>query len=216
MFDEKSMVPALADLGYLRLKKRIYKASWSSTDVDHFLFLSLYGGGNYFACEFGLRNAAAERFAVECLKLFAGPIFQDVRFDPRFDCRMRFSLGMLAGWPSRSSLELSTMFGAELVGRVQSEISSLLFPVVRSVLSAADLLSFLIRDDESSRWLRVSGAVRAAKIVYLGRQLGMQTIEIEAMLQPYLKEIAANIGTNATADWDSPSVFLEKVLQYAN
>jgi hypothetical protein len=91
-----------------------------------------------------------------------------------------------------------------------------LFPVVRSVLSAADLLSFLIRDDESSRWLRVSGAVRAAKIVYLGRQLGMQTIEIEAMLQPYLKEIAANIGTNATADWDSPSVFLEKVLQYAN
>ena len=61
MFDEKSITPGLAELGYLHLKKRTYKASWSSTEVEHFLFLSLYGGGNYFVCEFGIRNPPAER-----------------------------------------------------------------------------------------------------------------------------------------------------------
>jgi hypothetical protein len=41
MFDEKSIAPGLAELGYLRLKKLTYKASWSLTDVEHFLFFSL-------------------------------------------------------------------------------------------------------------------------------------------------------------------------------
>jgi hypothetical protein len=216
MFDERSMASGLAELGYLRLKKQVYRASWSSTDVEHFLFLSLYGGGNYFTCEFGLRNAAAERFAVECLRLFGGPVFRDVRFDPRFDCRMRFSLGALAGWPSRSSLLITAMSDAALNDKIKSDIRDLLFPVVRSVLCAADLFSFLIRDDESSRWLTVNGAVRAAKIVYLGRQLGLQTIELEAMLQPFLQEIGANIGRGPTEDGVSPAVFLNDVLCYAN
>jgi hypothetical protein len=216
MFDERSMASGLAELGYLRLKKQVYRASWSSTDVEHFLFLSLYGGGNYFTCEFGLRNSAAERFAVDCLRLFAGPVFRDVRFDPRFDCRMRFSLGALAAWPSRSSLLITAMSDAALTDKMKSDIKDLLFPVVRSVLSAEDLFSFLMRDDESSRWLKVSGAVRAAKIVYLGRQLGIRTIELEAMLQPFMQEIGANIGRDPTEDWVSPAVFLSEVLRYAN
>jgi hypothetical protein len=45
MFDEQSITPGLAELGYLRLKKLTYKAPWSLTDVEHFLFFSLYGGG---------------------------------------------------------------------------------------------------------------------------------------------------------------------------
>ena len=40
MFDEKPITSGLAELGYLRLKKRTFKASWSSADVEHFLFFS--------------------------------------------------------------------------------------------------------------------------------------------------------------------------------
>jgi hypothetical protein len=71
MFDEKSIAPGLAELGYLRLKKLTYKASWGSTDVEHFLFFSLYGGGDYFSCYFGMRNPDAERFARLMLALRA-------------------------------------------------------------------------------------------------------------------------------------------------
>ena len=38
MFDEKPITSALAELGYRRLKRRTYKASWSSEDVEHFCF----------------------------------------------------------------------------------------------------------------------------------------------------------------------------------
>ena len=103
MFNEKSITPGLAELGYRRLKKLTYKASWSLTDVEHFLFFSLYGGSNYFYCYFGIRNPAAERVALECLKLFGGSIFQDLRFNPRYGCCMQFSLGGLAGWGPRWS-----------------------------------------------------------------------------------------------------------------
>jgi hypothetical protein len=216
MFDEKSIAAAVAELGYRRLKKWTYKAWWSSADVEHFLFFFLHGGGNYLACDFGLRNPAAERFAVECLRLFAGPLFQDVRFDPRFGCHMRFSLGMLAKWPSSSSLVISEMSGAALADKVKGDISNLLFPVVRSVSSTSDLLCFLIRDDEPNRWFRVSGAVRAATIVHLGRRLGMKTTELKAMLHPYMKEIGANIGRSVTGDRMSPSAFLEDVVRHAS
>jgi hypothetical protein len=73
MFDEKSLTPGLSELGYVRLKRLTYKASWSSTDVEHLLFASLFGGGNYFLCDFGIRNLGAEQFALECLKLFSAP-----------------------------------------------------------------------------------------------------------------------------------------------
>src|SRR5262245_31988969 len=82
MLDEKSLTSGLSALGYLRLKKLTYKAAWSSIDVEHFLHGSLFGNGNHFICDFGIRNPGAEQFALECLKLFGGPLFSDVRFDP--------------------------------------------------------------------------------------------------------------------------------------
>jgi hypothetical protein len=178
MFGEKSITPGLAELGYLRPKRLTYKASWSSADVEHFLFFSLYGAGNYFVCYFGIRNLAAERFAVECLKSFGGPLFQTVRFDPRFDCHMRFSLGGLAGWGPRWSLNISGMSESALADKVKFDVRDLLFPVIRSVLAPADFFSLLIKDVEPCRWLGVSGAIRAAMIVYLGRRMGMQTSEM--------------------------------------
>jgi len=207
MFDEKSMTPGLAELGYLRLKKRTYKASWSSTDVEHFLFFSLYGGGNYFTCYFGIRNPPAQRFALECLKLYGGSLFQTVRFDHRYSCSMRFSLGGLAGWGPQWSLTISDMSEAALADKVKCDVRDLLFPVVRSILAPADLFSLLIKDVEPCRWLGVSGAIRAAMIVYLGRRMGIQTSELESMLQPYLKDIAGSVGREVAS-----YSFLEEIL----
>lgn len=215
MFDEQSITPGLVELGYLRLKKLTYKASWSSTDVEHFLFFSLYGGGNYLTCEFGIRNPTAERFAFECLNLFGGSVFQTAHFDSRYGCSMQFSLGELAGWPGRSSLTISEMSEAALADRVTGDVRDALFPVIRSVLSPADLFSLLIKDVEPCRWFRVSGALRAAMIVYLGRLMGIQSSEIESMLQPYLKEIAANMGSKSMLRRESPSAFLKKILHHA-
>jgi hypothetical protein len=172
MFDEKPITSGLAELGYRRLKKRTYKASWSSEDVEHFLFLSLHSGRNYFSCDFGIRNPPAELFALECVKLYAGPAFQSIPFDPRDRCAMRFSLGGLARWGTQWSLAISDMSEAALAEKVTCAIRDDLLPVVRSILAPGDLFSLLLEDVEPCRWLRVSGALRAAIIVYLGRRMG--------------------------------------------
>jgi hypothetical protein len=216
MFNEKSLTPSLEDLGYRRLKRLTYKASWSSTDVEHFLFFLLYDRGNSVTCWFGVRNAAAEQFAVECLKLFGGPLFHDVRFDHRYDCHMQFSLGMWAGWGIPSSLKLSDMSEAALVGKVSGDIRDTLFPVIRPVLSVADLFVLLLKDEEPCRWGRVSGTMRGAMIVFLGRRLGIERREIETMLQPYLKDIGAHMGYTTMQRPLSPSAFLTKVLDHAD
>jgi len=210
MFDEKPMTSGLAELGYLRLKKRTYKASWSSEDVEHFLFLSLHSGRHYFTCDFGIRNPPAERFALECLKLHGGPFFQTIRFDPRYGCSMRFSLGRLAGWGFRSTLTISDMSEEALADKVKSDVRDLLCPVVRSILAPADLFSLLVKNVEPCRWLGVSGALRAAMIAYLGRRMGIETSELESMLQPYLRDITGSVQRGV-----APSFFLSEVLRSA-
>jgi hypothetical protein len=210
MFDEKSITSGLAELGYRRLKKRNYKASWSSADVEHFLFLSLSAGGRYFSCDFGIRNPPAERFAQECVKLYAGPAFQSIRFDPRYSCSMLFSLGGLARWGALWSLRISDMSEATLADKVTCVVRDLLFPVVRSISAPADLFSLLIKDVEPCRWLGVSGALRSAMIVYLGRRMGMETRELESMLQPHLWDIINGVQRGV-----APSFFLSEVLRSA-
>jgi hypothetical protein len=210
MFDEKSITSGLAELGYRRLKKRTYKASWSSEDVEHFLFLSLHSGRHYFSCDFGIRNPPAELFALECVKLYAGPAFQSIPFDPRDRCAMRFSLGGLARWGTLWSLAISDMSEATLADKVTCAVRDLLFPVVRSILASADLFSLLIKDVEPCRWLGVSGALRAAMIVYLGRGMGMEIGELESMLQPHLRDIVSGIQRGV-----APSFFLSEVLRSA-
>jgi hypothetical protein len=209
MFDEKPITLGLAELGYRRLKKRTYKASWSSPDVEHFLFSSLHAGRRYFSCDFGIRNPPAEQFALECVKLYGGPAFQSIRFEPRDGCSMRFSLGGLARWGTLWSLDISDMSEATLADKVTGVVRDLLFPVVRSILAPADLFSLLVKDAEPCPWLGVSGALRAAMIVHLGRGLGIQTGELESLLQPYLREIIGGVQRGVT-----PAHFLAEILRH--
>ena len=210
MFDEKPITLGLAELGYRRLKKRTYKASWSSPDVEHFLFSSLHAGRRRFSCDFGIRNPPAEQFALECVRLYGGPAFQSIRFEPRDGCSMRFSLGGLARWGSLWSLDISDMSEATLADKVTGVVRDLLLPVVRSILAPADLFSLLTKDVEPCRSLRVSGALRSAMIVYLGRRMGMETRELESMLQPHLRDITNGVQRGVT-----PNFFLSEVLRSA-
>jgi hypothetical protein len=160
------------------------------------------------AAEFGIRNPDAQRFAIECLRLYGGRLFKDFDVDPVFGCPMQFSLGRMVGWPSRSSLVVPEMTEVALAAKVNNDVRNALFPIVRSVLVSADLFSLLAKDVEPCRWYVVSAAIRAAMLVHLGRQVGMPTSEIEATLQPYMK----NIG--GAVDCVAPEIFLEKVFRH--
>ena len=112
------------------------------------------------------------------MKLYGGPAFQSIGFDPRDGCSMRFCLGRLARWGTPSSLTISDMSEATLADKVTCAVRDDLLPAVRSILAPADLFS-LLADVEPCRWLGVSGALRSAMIVYLGRGMGIETRELE-------------------------------------
>jgi hypothetical protein len=97
-----------------------------------------------------------------------------------------------------------------LADKVKSDVRDLLLPAVRSILAPADLFSLLIKDTEPCRWLGVSGALRSAMIVYLGRRMGMETRELESMLQPHLIDIVGGVQRGV-----APSSFLSEVLRSA-
>jgi hypothetical protein len=124
---------------------------------------------------------------------------------------MRFSLGRLAGWGFRSSLTISDMSEVALADKVKSDVRDHLLPAVRSILAPAVLFSLLIKDVEPCRWLGVSGALRSAIIVYLGRRMGIETRELESMLQPHLRDIIGGVQRGV-----APSFFLSEVLREAN
>jgi len=102
------------------------------------------------------------------------------------------------------------MSEAALAEKVTCAVRDDLLPVVRSILAPGDLFSLLLEDVEPCRWLRVSGALRAAIIVYLGRRMGMETRELESMLQPHLRDIVSGVQRGV-----APSFFLSEVLQRA-
>ena len=204
MFKESLITDALANLKYVRLKHLTYRASWSTSDVEHFLYFSRWGTPkNFLTAYFGLRNAGAEEFGIECIRAYGGDLYRILKHDARVDCTMTFSLGNLAGWSPRWSLyipKIPTHNGvipeismASLGEKIRIDVRECLFPIIHDVTSLDRLLSLLLKDVEPCRWFRVNGAIRAAQIAYLARRLGLGTAEITSMLKPFEKELRASL-----------------------
>src|SRR5262249_49544823 len=108
MLEENIITMCVRELGYDRLSSFSYKAIWSTTEVEHFLFFSPYATPKVFlTADFGLRNADAQSFGARSVQVYGGEAYHLVAQDERKQCYMRFPLGKLAGWNPRWSLNLS-------------------------------------------------------------------------------------------------------------
>jgi hypothetical protein len=142
------------------------------------------------------------------LEIIQRTSLRDVRFNPRYDCSNRFPLGKWAGWSIGWTLTISAFSEAAFADKVKGDIEHLLLPVVRSILSPADLFSILSRNVEPCSWVTLAGGpLRAAQVVYLGRRLGVTTSELRSMLQPYLTQIGGSLGRGGTGNGSLPVPF---------
>jgi hypothetical protein len=209
MFDEPALASALAEAGYRRVRRHVYRAEWS-TEVEHFIYFQLYGTPkDYLGADFGIRNKQAEIFAIRSLQAYGGPLERLLRPDYRNGCFMRFPLSD-ESWGLRSSLTISSMSGPALARKVRDDIVQKLFPVIRDVTTLDRFLSLLLTDAEPVRWPYSNGALRAAIIVHLAQRLGMRPREIHARVQPYFKRIAYML---LDAPNPSPGAFIERLIQ---
>jgi hypothetical protein len=210
MLDDVSLQTAMAEVGYQRLRRHVYRANWSSREVEHFIFFELYGRPKeYLTADFGFRNKEAQAFALRSIRAYGGEIYQMMRQDESSHCPMRFSLGQLAMWRTRSSLKISAMSGVELAEKIKIDIQELLFPVVRGVTTLDRLLSLLVVDEEPCPWVRCNGAIRAAMIVNLARQAGMESVDIHQLLKAYYNEISRHLSGPDR----NPNSYIEKIIE---
>jgi hypothetical protein len=210
MLDEVALSTVMADVGYSRLKRHVYRAEWSTPDVEHLMYFLLYGTPkDFLTVDFGLKNLEAEIFAIKEIKKYGGVSHQVLRYDERIDSFMRFSLGTLASWGLRASIRISAMTGAKLAEKIRSDIDEKLLPIVEGVRTLNELLSVLLLDVEPFPWVRCNGAIRAGEVVNLARRLGMKPSEMRALLKPVSKWIRVDLAKAPDPDPDS---YVEKLI----
>jgi len=207
---------AFAQLGYELVEGRNYRASWSSPEIEHFIYLQ---GGNKLSgappsARFGLRNTEAETFAVECVARYESSFIR-ASLDRRkkSDCLMQFNFSRLdpyylCRWhPTCGFIPLDDPgLGAALKISAQSK----LLPLVQALASKNDLFTTLMTDDEPFRWFQTNGAIRAAMIVALGSHVGIEPGDIRFQLRSRAKLIASGLSKHSQF-CDAPDDYVAKV-----
>lgn len=188
MFDDALMKTEMSSIGYVRKSKYVYRASWSSDHVEHFIFLGK-DSRRYIVADFGLRNSIAEEFGIASIVKYGHPNFRVMleHRDPSTACSMRFGFGRIdkfSGklWPR---IRIPEITGSELAAFVATFISQHVFPVTRHVTGLNSLLDFLIVDAEPHPWFAVNYAIKTAHIVAISSQLGLGRNEIRELLKPH-------------------------------
>jgi hypothetical protein len=213
MFDEPSIKAALADIGYRRLRRNVYRAEWGM-DVEHFFYFRLHGTPkDTVSGNFGIRTKEADVFADGALKAYGPEIFRlcPVDTDPD-NCVMRYTFGQLASWGLVACLYIPSMSGPALARKVRDDIERILFPVIRGITTLDRFLAFALRDEEPCPWVRCNCAMRAAIVAYLARQLDAQPGEVRAMLAPHKKQIEPVLRGGREPD---PDAYIERLIEDA-
>jgi hypothetical protein len=198
----------LSELGYEPLHDRVYKATWSPPDVEHFIYLN--GGLKGLNAAFGFRNPDAETFAVRSIIKHGGDVFRAaIQYDERSSCTMRFSFSLFSPFWSRP---IRGLFDPALGAKMQQMISEYVFPAVKDVTTIEKLRCLLLSDHVPCRWAVTNGAIRAAQIIALAGKCRKPAAETRAALEPHERSVAN--GFLKGSPWrENPGAYINRVLE---
>jgi hypothetical protein len=201
---------AMAAVGYNRINKyvaeiasvhrpSIYKASWSSKEVEHLVYLgSDVARHQYFVGQFGIRASAVEKFAIESVIKYGHSNYRVLleQYEPEVSCMMIFGFSRfdLAEAKIPQRVLFSSIATAEFAETMSFFMNQRLLPVIRQVTTFENLLRFLTVDAEPCPWFAVNRAIRAAQVVAIGNQLGFTRGEIRKFLAPHDRLIALDLS----------------------
>jgi hypothetical protein len=196
MYDDKLMEAEMRRIEYSRIRKYVYRALWSSADVEHFIYFLIDTKG-YFWGSFGLRNQFAEKFGIDSYIKYGHPNRQLIRKDrdSRIACTMGFEFGRIDSytWRIWPMIHVEGKAGSELATSVVSFIRQYIFPIVRNILDLKTFLDFLLSDREPTIWMATSASARSAQIVAVANNLGISRDEILGFLRPFERMIAIDL-----------------------
>jgi hypothetical protein len=216
VFEDALLQRELAAIGYGRLSKYVYYASWSTAEVEHFLYFGK-DSRQYFTAEFGLRNPDAEEFGIGAIVKYGHPNFQLWlrERDSATECSMTFGFASLDklsrdSWPR---VRLPKISGHDLASLVKGFVHQNLLPIIESITDLQTYLAFLLTDRDPNPWLTSKNLmIRAAQVVAVSAQLGRSNAEIRELLSPYdrlIENRMRHIANDAVTGFD---VYVDRLL----
>ena len=183
-------------IDYVRQSKFVYKGLWGTAEVEHLIFFSINSRG-CFGARFGLRNPALEEFGIDSLIKYGYPNFQTIGQyrDPRTACTLSFDFDRIDNfkqnaWPRFRAQDKTD---SEIASFSTAFVREYIIPLVRHIDDLNGLFEFLIADEEPTPWFASGPATRAAQVVALAKQLGIENDQIRSLLNPHKQMIAVNL-----------------------
>jgi hypothetical protein len=123
---------------------------------------------------------------------------------------MRVSFARLepSGWP----VHLPDFSGGELGKHFHDFITERLVPTIGHVTTVDKLLSLLTADTSYYPWLGSNGAIRAAQIVALAGQIGLDAAHIVRGAVESRKSLIAHGGSKTSEIRANPTAYIDKIL----
>ena len=201
---------SLSELGYQPLHDRVYRATWSTPDVEHFIYLT--GGSQGVSAAFGVRNQCADRFARREIIKYGGDTIAralEHEYDERSSCTMRFSFSLFDPFWSRP---IRSLFDPILGPKMHRMVTERIFPAVKDVVTIDKLLCLLLADKRPCHWVATNGAIRAAQIVVLADKCGVPSAQTRATLEARQQWIA-NGFLKSSPMRNNPAEYVNRVLE---
>ena len=196
MFDDVVMRREMLSIGFTRRSKFVYEASWSTQDVQHFIYFG-EDSRQYLVGRFGLRNQPAEEFGIDSVIKYGHPNLALIRHsrDPQTACSMNFEFDRInetsrASWPR---IRITDMLGSELATFVAQFIKRHICPLTRHIIDLRSFLAFLVADREPTPWFASGPATRAAQLTAIAVRLEIGTNEIRELLRPHDRSISVDV-----------------------
>jgi hypothetical protein len=120
--------------------------------------------------------------------------------------RIGFAKLTNSGWP----VLRVRMSGDELKDFLQDSLLQVA-STIGHVNDLQQLLELLVGDKSYCRWPGTNGAIRAAQIVAVGGQVGLQADAIRALLEPRLPLIAAGL-LKSSEYRTNPKLYVDRIL----
>jgi hypothetical protein len=181
----------LLELHYVKVGNAAFRLNLPSAKIDHFLYLQFYGTrGELLAVHFGFRNLQVQSFAIQEGLKYGGDQYKSIKYKEKFDCASRFSLGRIAGWTHRWSLDLWSLSLDRLVECVRAAVVGELNPLVQKISGLPDLFEVLRSNQFPFEWFYSNALWRTAQVIRLGFLLGFEKDELIRDLLRHEKWIA--------------------------
>lgn len=200
---EREIAEALQNAGYSRLGGRVFKAHWSNSAIDHFVYLRwLEKYRPSVSVEIGVRHREAQDFAAAMRRRF-GPFplrgLVDLGAVDENGCLLIVNLGRLCSWPFPWALDPAELGVGVCIREVSNCLSGKLIPLTKEVRDDPSMYEFLTQMRIEALW-PTDGAARAAEAIFIGKRLKYSRDRVISDINPFLHSIPSQIDETITAE----------------